>query len=134
MGNALAKSTVACFAATGFAPKLSGRRAIPLATDCCSGENRSFKWPRSSSSLLISSAFLLLHLLFRSLRCVIVVFEINDLSKINRVADLTHRVSDSSLADADGGTGSGALAAESSEDDCEEQLLETGRKPPPRLA
>ena len=24
----------------GFAPSLSGRRAIPLATDCCSGENR----------------------------------------------------------------------------------------------
>ena len=139
-GNALAKSTVAWFAATGFAPNLSGRRAIPLATDCCSGENRSFKWPRSSSSLPISSAFLLLHLLFRSLRCVFVVFEINDLSndlsKINRVAHSIHRLSDSSLTDADGGTGSRALAAESSddEDDCEDQLLETGRKPPPRLA
>ena len=64
------------------------------------------------------------------------MFEINDLSKINRVADSTHRVSDSSLTDADDGTGSGALAAESpdDEDDCEEQLLETGRPPPPRLA
>ena len=64
------------------------------------------------------------------------MFEINSLSKINRVAHSTHRVSDSSLTDADGGTGGGALAAESSddEDDCEEQLLETGRKPPPRLA
>ena len=64
------------------------------------------------------------------------MFEINDLSKINRVGDSTHRVSNSSLTDADDGTGSGALAAESSddEDDCEEQLLETGRKPPPRLA
>ena len=102
----------------------------------CSGENRSFKWPRSFSSLLISSDFLLLHLLFRSLRCVFVVFELNDLSKINRVADSIHRVSDSSLTDADCGTGSGALAAESSDDegDCEEQLLETRRKPPPRLA
>ena len=38
-GNALAKLTVACFAATGFAPNLSGRRVIPLAADCCSGEN-----------------------------------------------------------------------------------------------
>ena len=79
-----------------------------------------------------SSSFLL------ALRCVFVVFEINDLSKINRVADSTHRVSDSSLTDGDGagGTGSGALPAESSddEDDCEEQLLETGRKPPPILA
>ena len=42
------------------APNLSGRRAIPLATDCCSGENRSFKWPRSS----LLFWFLLLFFLF----------------------------------------------------------------------